>query len=199
MPLRTMIYDALGYLKKYQDITRKRKKEKKETQEEFLSNMKKDDRLHPIITIVIYYGETLWDGPFSLGDMMIEMPQEIKDIFIDYRMNLLQVRDSSQYIFQNGDVQTVFEISRESELLTVIGKITDSKAIIKQGLESKEGVNMCKALENLENQGKQKGIEEGKLEAAKVMIENGMDLEFVAEKLNLKKELVENFMKNTKK
>ncbi len=112
MPLRTMIYDALGYLKEYQDITRKRKKEKKETQEEFLSNMKKDDRLHPIITIVIYYGETLWDGPFSLGDMMIEMPQEIKDIFIDYRMNLLQVRDSSQYIFQNGDVQTVFEISR---------------------------------------------------------------------------------------
>ncbi len=66
-------------------------------------------------------------------------------------------------------------------------------------MESKEGVNMCKALENLENQGKQKGIEEGKLEAAKVMIENGMDLEFVAEKLNLKKELVENFMKNTKK
>ncbi|MBS4930697.1 MAG: hypothetical protein KH020_05110 [Clostridiales bacterium] len=218
MPLRTMIYDALGYLKEYQDITRKRKKEKKETQEEFLSNMRKEDRLHPIITIVIYYGETLWDGPFSLGDMMIEMPQEIKDIFIDYRMNLLQVRDSSQYIFQNEDVQTVFEISREifeeqfdkikeqyrnrdikSELLTVIGKITDSKAIIKQGLESKEGVNMCKALENLENQGKQKGIEEGKLEAAKIMIENGMDLEFVAEKLNLKKELVENFIKNTKK
>ena len=33
-------------------------------------------------------------------------------------------------------------------------------------MESKEGVNMCKALENLENQGKQKGIEEGKLEAA---------------------------------
>ena len=85
----------------------------------------------------------------------------------------------------------------------MIGKIADSKSIIKQGLENKEGVNMCKALENLENQGKQKGLEigreEGKLEAAKVMIENGMDLEFVAEKLNLKKELVENFIKDRKK
>ena len=30
------------------------------------------------------------------------------------------------------------------------------------------------------------------------MIENGMDLEFVAEKLSLEKELVEKFLENTK-
>lgn len=180
------------------------------------------DRLHPIITIVIYYGETLWNGPSSLSDMMVEMPQEIKDVFIDYRMNLLQIRDSSKYIFQNEDVQTVFEISREifeeqfdkikeqykerdikSELLTVIGKITDSKVMIKQGLESEEDVNMCKALENWENKlrlegekvGEKTGERVGKLKAAKIMIENGMELDFVAEKLNLEKESVEKFLK----
>ena len=213
MPLRTMLYDALGYLREYQDITRQRKNEKPSTQEEFLSKMRKEDRLHPIITIVIYYGETKWDGPYSLSDMMIEMPDEIKDIFVDYRMNLLQVRDSSQYIFQNEDVQTVFEISREifeekfdkikeqykdrdikSELLTMIGKITDSKEMIKQGLEREVDVNMCKALEKLKNEGKA----EGKLEAAKVMIESGMDVDFVVEKLNLEKEVLEKFMEEHK-
>ena len=213
MPLRTMLYDALGYLREYQDITRQRKNEKPSTQEEFLSKMRKEDRLHPIITIVIYYGETKWDGPYSLSDMMIEMPDEIKDIFVDYRMNLLQVRDSSQYIFQNEDVQTVFEISREifeeqfdkikeqykdrdikSELLTMIGKITDSKEMIKQGLEREVDVNMCKALEKLKNEGKA----EGKLEAAKVMVESGMDIDFVVEKLNLEKEILEKFMEEHK-
>lgn len=213
MPLRTMLYDALGYLREYQDITRQRKNEKPSTQEEFLSKMRKEDRLHPIITIVIYYGETKWDGPYSLSDMMIEMPEEIKDIFVEYRMNLLQVRDSSQYIFQNEDVQTVFEISREifeeqfdkikeqykdrdikSELLTMIGKITDSKEMIKQGLEREVDVNMCKALEKLKNEGKA----EGKLEAAKVMIESGMDVDFVVEKLNLEKEVLEKFMEEHK-
>ena len=233
MPLRTMLYDALGYLREYQDITRQRKNEKPSTQEEFLSKMRKEDRLHPIITIVIYYGETKWDGPCSLSDMMIEMPDEIKDIFVDYRMNLLQVRDSSQYIFQNEDVQTVFEISREifeeqfdkikeqykdrdikSELLTMIGKITDSKEMIKQGLEREVDVNMCQALEKLKNEGREEGREEGrlegekagreagkaegKLEAAKVMVESGMDIDFVVEKLNLEKEILEKFMEEHK-
>ena len=187
--------------------------------------MRKEDRLHPIITIVIYYGETKWDGPYSLSDMMIEMPEEIKDIFVEYRMNLLQVRDSSQYIFFFFYVQTVFEISREifeeqfdkikeqykdrdikSELLTMIGKITDSKEMIKQGLEREVDVNMCKALEKLKNEGREEGRlegertgrEAGKLEAAKVMIESGMDVDFVVEKLNLEKEVLEKFMEEHK-
>ena len=99
MPLRTMLYDGMRYLKEYREITQSMKKEKgKWTEEEFLSGMRKGDRLHPIITIVIYYSEYVWDGP---------------KIFSDYKMNLVQVRDSGRYIFHNEDVRTVFEISRE--------------------------------------------------------------------------------------
>ena len=62
MPLRTMLYDGMGYLKEYREITQSMKKEKgKWTEEEFLSGMRKEDRLHPIITIVIYYSEYVWD------------------------------------------------------------------------------------------------------------------------------------------
>ena len=32
----------------------------------------------------------------------------------DYKMNLLEVRDSGKYIFNNTDVQSVFEITRET-------------------------------------------------------------------------------------
>lgn len=58
MPLRMLLYDALGYLKEYQEITKFRKAgREKMTEDEFLSKMRKENRLHPIISIVLYYSE----------------------------------------------------------------------------------------------------------------------------------------------
>lgn len=112
MPLRVMLYDALGYLKEYQVLSRSnRKTGEPMSAEEFLSGLRKSDRLHPIISLAIYYGEEPWDGPLSLRDMIIDMPDEIADVFSNYQMNLMQVRESSRYHFSNGDVQTVFEIA----------------------------------------------------------------------------------------
>ena len=93
--MRHMVYDAMSYLKEYREITRKYKESpEKKTEDEFLSKMRKDDRLHPVITLTVYYGEKQWDGPYCLKDMIVEMPEEIAAIFSDYKMNLLEVRDS---------------------------------------------------------------------------------------------------------
>ena len=54
--------------------------------------------------------------------------------------------------------------------------------------------NMCNLSQGIREEGKL----EGKLEAAKIMIENGMDLEFVSEKLNLDKALIEKALEDTK-
>ena len=193
MPLRTMLYDGMGYLKEYREITQSMKKEKgKWTEEEFLSGMRKEDRLHPIITIVIYYSEYVWDGPMCLKDMIVEMPEEIERIFSDYKMNLVQVRDSGQYMFHNEDVRTVFEISREifqgdfekinreykdrdinQELIHVIGKITDSSKLMEQNKEGEMG-NMCTALRKLEEECEQKGRKEGLKEGHEKGLEAGI-------------------------
>lgn len=177
MPLRTLLYDGMGYLKEYQELTRSRKEDKgKRTNEEFLSGMRKEERLHPIISIVVYYSEKPWDGPLCLKDMIVEMPEQIEKIFSNYKMNLVQIRESDQYVFHNEDVRTVFEIAREvfkgnfdkinrdykdrpitSELLSVIGKITESRELIDQG-ENREVTDMCTALEKLKEEGRQEGI-----------------------------------------
>ena len=178
MPLRTLLYDGMGYLKEYQEIAHSRKTGGGMTEAEFLSGMRKENRLHPIISIVVYYSENVWDGPMCLKDMIVEMPEEIERIFSDYKMNLVQVRESEQYVFHNEDVKTVFEISREifkgnfdkinteykdreikSELVTVIGKITDSVELMRQG-NSKEVVSMCTALEKLKEQGREEGLKD---------------------------------------
>ena len=81
MPLRTMTYDTLGYIKEYNNI-KKQHKTKQSTlcllSESFLSGITADDRFHPIITLVLYYGETLWTGPLNLSDMMVDMSSYMK-------------------------------------------------------------------------------------------------------------------------
>ena len=43
---------------------------------------------------------------------MLSIPEKLKPIVNDYKMNLIQVRESEQLRFQNPDVQTVFDVSR---------------------------------------------------------------------------------------
>ena len=53
-----MIADSLIYLKEYNEITSKNRNEKNfDTSDEFLSGLQKSDRLHPVISLCIYYGK----------------------------------------------------------------------------------------------------------------------------------------------
>lgn len=174
MPLRNMLGDSLGYLKEYSELVRKNKEAKNLCNpHEFLSGMKKGDRLHPMITICVYYGEDPWDGPVTLMDML-DVPEALKPLVSDYKMNLIQVRDSEAYHFHSKDVHTLFEITRNiyqdnykkideiygsrsisTELGLAIGAITESQRLINLALKRKDGkFQMCKALERLENNGR---------------------------------------------
>ncbi len=163
-----------------------------------------------MVTLCVYYGEREWDGPVSLMDML-NIPDELKPVANDYKMNFIQVRDSEQLQFQNTDVQTVFEICRniykknydeianvyqskeiDSELGLVIGAITDSPKLVNQALERKGGrMNMCRALEELERE----GIQKGKILAR---YEDGMPPEEIAKKMGLSVKQVEKILEENK-
>ena len=182
MPLRHMIGDSFSYLKEYNEIAARNKAEKGfESSDEFLSNLKRTDRLHPVISLCVYYGEKEWDGPFCLADML-EIPEKLKPLVSDYKMNLLQLRKSGSLRFHNPDVDTVFDISRSiyekdfQKINTVykekaipaelesIGAITESQKLINHALQSeKKGgqIYMCGALEELVNEGVERGKQEG--------------------------------------
>ena len=182
MPLRHMIGDAFSYLKEYEEVARKNRKQKDfDSSDEFLSSFKKTDRLHPVLSLCVYYGENTWDGPLSLKEML-QIPWKLSTLISDYKMNLLQVRKSGDFQFHDSDVETVFDISRSiyerdyerintvykdqlisSKLGVVIGAITESQGLIDQALkfEEKGGMNVCKALEELVNEGVQQGRVDG--------------------------------------
>ena len=196
MPLRHLVGDAFSYLKEYDEIAAKNRKEKKKiSSDEFLSSFQKTDRLHPIITLCLYYGETPWDGPTNLLDML-DIPEEIRPFVSDYRMNLFQIRDSGKMEFCNEDVRIVFDFScsiynREydkinkkykkhpvsTELGMVIGAITESQKLIDHALESEKrggAMNMCTALEELRRDGIKEGMEKGMQEGMEKGIREGM-------------------------
>ena len=88
---------------------------------------------------------------------MLEVPDKLKFLVSDYKMNLLQIRDSGSLSFHDSDVDTVFDVSRSiyernydkintvyrnrsisSELGVVIGAITESQNLIDHALASDE-------------------------------------------------------------
>lgn len=93
MPVRNIIYDALQYGKQVEEIARRHARQKDHpghSQEEYLSGFYKDDRIIPVITLVIFFGAKKWDGPLSLHEMMGEQPSEIMELVQDYRIHLIQ-------------------------------------------------------------------------------------------------------------
>lgn len=169
--------------KEYDEIAAQNKKDNDfDSSDEFLSNFKKTDRLHPVISLCVYYGEREWDGPLSLKDML-KIPEELEAMIADYKMNLIQVRSSESLKFCNSDVNTVFDVSRaiyardykkinmkykdqaiSTELGLVIGAITESQQLIDHALElERKGgrVDMCNALEELKQEGVQEGVQKG--------------------------------------
>ena len=61
MPLRSMSYDVVEYERQAESIRKKIRKEKGISSAELLSGFKKESRLSPCITLVLFFGET-WDG-----------------------------------------------------------------------------------------------------------------------------------------
>mgnify|MGYP004652656119 FL=1 len=215
MPLRHMIANALIYLKEYNELSARNKREKNYSSSgEFLSGLTKTDRLHPIIGLCIYYGEEEWDGPTNLVDM-IQVTEDLKPMVSDYKMNLLQIRSCEHFQFQNNDVQTVFDMVRliyeedytnfnkrykdksiSTELGLTIGSIVNSQRIINQSLtmeERESEIDMCKALENLVNNSK---LEEKK-ETVLRLSDMGMPIEQIAQAVKIAVEDVQSWLQES--
>ena len=95
MPVRNMMYDALDYTER---IDRLRDIHKKQGDilngGGFLSGITREDRLVPVVSLILYHGAKPWDGPKSLYDMLeldtsLMEADALKQVLPDYRINLI--------------------------------------------------------------------------------------------------------------
>lgn len=185
-PVKNMVYDALEYTKQVNE-TAKRHKEKNETKGispgEFMRGFHKDDKLVPVITLVIFFKPEEWNAPKSIHDMLNIKDKSVLQYINDYKINLispyeLSDKDASKlhsnlkevllYIKNSNDKDKLQELVNSDENFTrldrdaafVINACTNSKLKINEN----EGViDMCKAIQDLVSDGFNDGLNNGKI------------------------------------
>lgn len=92
-PVKTHLYDSLQYSKQVQQTAAKNREangRKGHNDGEFLFGFYKDDKLTPVITLVILFDSKKCDGPRTLHEMISVQNPDILSCAADYRINLIE-------------------------------------------------------------------------------------------------------------
>ena len=193
MPVKTMIYDALNYGEQVNEAKKcHRKNRDYRSSDEFLSGFTLDDKLTPVITITLYLGTTQWDGPRSLVEMMPQMDERILPFINDYRINLLNPLEITDFSKFETGLRPLFELLKNAsdeeklnELITKDDTFTrvDVETVAAINLfvgtdikydEKEEVVNMCKAWDDHKKRGIQEGMKQGRCLEVYSLVQDGI-------------------------
>ena len=215
MAVKNMLYDALQYAKQVEEAKRSyrdrsKKKQIKLNSEEFLSGLKKEDKLMPVITLVVYFGDRDWDGAKSIHEMLSVDNVELLSYVPDYKINLIEPAKISDENFDKfkTDLGAVMQFIKhqsdkdgswikgnsrfnhvEKEAVELINIITGAKFA---GDDKEEVVDMCRAWENSMKDAKI----EGKIET--LYEECEMSIPDIAKKVSKPEEYVREVIKRMK-
>lgn len=182
MAARALIYDARQYEKQLQEIRTWHNilGEKGNTPGEFLWKFFKTDSLHPVVTVVVYLGSEVWDGPRTLHDMFRFPHPALLEQGVNYKLNLIEpmqmdlndilkfqtdMREVMLYMQSSKDKQRLLHLADAGKLRNVdrttaylINEISNSKLKIEKG---KVKIDMCEAIKGIREDALKQGIKQG--------------------------------------
>lgn len=206
MPVKNMIYDALNYGQQVRKTSELHKKEKKLKGAEFLSGFAKTDKIMPVVTLTVYFGNEHWDGPKCLTDMFPEnISSDILEVVNNYKLHIIvpkEIQDFSvfktdfgkamEFIAASDDPQAIKKIKENKrfeqvyvDTVILMNACTRSNIEIPHGEEVMNvcrGIDMMKAAERAE--GRAEGRAEEQLVSAKEFVQ-GIDNLIINLKLSL--------------
>ena len=183
MPVKNMVYDALNYASQVSDISRHHRVNKDSaTNAEYLSGMHRDDRLVPVITLVVYFGQNTWDGPMSIHDMLTTQESGIMQYVPDYRINLISpvsmndqeiekfksdFKQLAKFIQCGKDKNAMKKLVESDEkykhmdplTANIANDVTNSN--LQLTINKKEEIDMCVAIAGIREDARMEGIAEG--------------------------------------
>ena len=158
------------------------------TSGKYLTGFYKDDRLIPVITVVVYFGSDTWNAPRSLHEMLSVQDPEILSLVPDYRINLFspaEIKDEELDKLQSNlkEVMLFIKYSKDKRKLQELtsqtpgfrslefkaARVIDSITGINLRFTETEGrVNMCQAVQEMcddaRAEGRTSGLAEGRTE-----------------------------------
>ncbi len=183
MPVRVMNVESSGYHQQWRRIAKKHQQKKDLRGAEFLSGFSKEDKLIPIITIVVYFGKESWDAPLSIKEMMElgSYPSEFRNLIEDYHIHLLEVRKYENLEKFHTDIKYVFgflqnegskdtlteyvhanekafeDLSEDAYDMISVMSHSEELQYLKKDL-GEGGCNMCQAIKEMIEDGRQEGM-----------------------------------------
>ena len=187
LPLRVLGYEDGEYehqaAKIYRAVRRNgRNSDTELSSGEYLYGFRKSDRLHPVITIILYYGEEEWDGARDLHGVLDfqNIPDQIR-----FSGNRERLRDLIEQEPAYGKLEEdAFDFASSYVGLRELSKW---KEAVREGerFNMKTGFQMYEDefLERGRAEGKELGRVEGKSEAISSVIQSALALSLSVEKI----------------
>ena len=179
MPVKNMVYDALQYAKQVSIAAASHKRSgdyKGADGDEYLSGFMKQDRLLPVVTLVVCFNAEEWDGPMSIHEMFGEQDARILALVPDYKINLVapaSIKDSDfgkfrtslkevlSFIKYSQDADRLGEVVEADEGFRHLGRteVDVLNACVGANLEMEKGkevIDVCLALEEMKRRAAEK-------------------------------------------
>ena len=199
MPVRNMLYDAMTLAEQVAAAASSHKDAHNRGKDsvEYLSGFHREDKLMPVITLVIYWGADEWDAPVTLREMYPEgLDERILHYANEYKVNLIspaQMTDEQLDVFRS-DLKAVLKFIKHSkdkqELANLVNNNQDYKSLDRLAAQTisvcsgqdfnfpvgEERIDVCKAIDDMitdaRNEGINQGISQGRNEAANEGMKN---------------------------
>ena len=182
-----------------------RQETEKLTAEEYLSRFRKTDRIYPVITLVFYYDVKKWDGAVELYDLFginkasVKEITTIKKYIPNYKINLIDAGRVADITRFHTDLQQVFGMLKyredkenlksymqkkrdyfgqvDVETYQALGVFLRSENKLKEIMDpgEEERIDMCKALDDIYEDGVKDGERTGKIAGRKEGREAGRE------------------------
>ena len=201
LPVRVMDYDAQELKRQVKDIGNRRRSEKKNTGQKpqdaatYINDLRKEDRLIPISTIVLYCGEGVYEGGTSVRTLLDTqgLPGGFKELLQNYRIRIYSLQELVEENYETSFREIIGVFKRRNskeELLTYYKENKERFALLDEisidvmgaliGMsklklfpQERGGVDMCKAFEDAMEEGREVGRAEGREEGRKQGREEG--------------------------
>ena len=201
LPLRNMNYDVWKYERQAAVIRKEVRKNPAELSAgEYMYGFRKESKLHPVITFVLYSGKEAWDGSTSLHELLdfTDIPESLREMTPDYKINVIEIRKLEHTEVFKTDVRQVFDFIRYSEDKVALQKLVESDAyyhsmeedaydvvalytnstelVQAKNYQRKDGkIDMCRAITELIEDGRAEGIETGRREGIETGRREGIE------------------------
>lgn len=188
IPVRNMLYDAMTLTEQVVATASSHRKANNHGSDdaEYLSGFHRDDKILPVITIVVYWGAEAWDAPTTLREMYPEgIDESVLRYANDYKVNLVapaMMTDQQLDIFKS-DLKDVLKFikhsSNKAELSQLVNSNKAYKSLDRLAAQTisvcagqnfnlpvgEERIDMCKAIDDMLTDALNEGMDKGRKEA----------------------------------